>query len=291
MTRTFAYDENGNRTDGDFQTDEDNRLGWDGTFEYLYDAEGNCVSKTRITPDADPDVDWRTEYTWDHRNRLTRVVIKNASESVIEDVEYTYDYLDRRICKGAEGGMCEYHIHRGDTVVATIWDSDGLTGGVFGPALGSVNLYDAAVDEILAVDDGSAVEWSLADHEGSVRDILDDTGALIEHRDYTAYGEISRFDNTGTEIPDTVALDFVFAFTGREWDDDIHLANHRARWYDPHAARFINQDPSGFAGGDSSRGKKAAKPLRTPPRAAGATLEIGLCGLNRLEYGHPPVSV
>ena len=106
------------------------------------------------------------------------------------------------------------------------------------------------MDEILAVDDGSAIEWSLADHEGSIRDILDDTGSLAEHRDYTAYGEMSRFNPDGT--PDTTALDFIFAFTGREWDNDIHLANHRARWYDPHAARFINQDPSGFAGGDAN---------------------------------------
>ena len=287
----FTYDDNGNRTDGSFQTGGDNRLAEDGTFTYLYDDEGNCISKTRIS--TDPADDWRTEYTWDHRNRLTRVVVKNRSGAFMDVFEYSYDYLNRRIRKADyldfTDERYEYQIPRGDNAVATITDADGLAGTGSAPALAAVNLYGAAVDEILAVDDGSDVQWGLADHEGSIRDIVDDTGDLVEHRDYTAYGEISRFNPDGT--PDTAALDFVFAFTGREWDNDIHLANHRARWYDPHAARFINQDPSGFAGGDSSRGKKAAKPLRTPPRAAGATLEIGLCGLNRLEYGHPPVSV
>ena len=98
--------------------------------------------------------------------------------------------------------------------------------------LAAVNLYGAAVDEILAVDDGSDVQW--VPHRPRrlrPRHPRDDTGTLAEHRDYTAYGEISRFNPDGT--PDTTALDFVFAFTGREWDDDIHLANHRARWYRP----------------------------------------------------------
>ena len=109
------------------------------------------------------------------------------------------------------------------------------------------------------MDDGSGatgVKWGLADHQGSIRDIVNSTGALIEHRDYTAYGAMSRFNPDGT--PDTSAFDFVFAFTGREWDEDVNLANHRARWYDPNAARFINQDPSGFAGGDANLYRYAA---------------------------------
>ena len=186
------------------------------------------------------------------------MVVKNESGAFMDVFEYSYDYLNRRIRKvdylDFTDERYEYQIHRGDDAVAMITDADGLAGSGSAPALAAVNLYGAAVDEILAVDDGSgtngAVQWSLSDHEASVRDILDDTGTLAEHRDYTAYGEMSRFNPDGT--PDTTALDFVFAFTGREWDDDIHLANHRARWYDPHAARFINQDPSGFAGGDAN---------------------------------------
>ena len=82
---------------------------------------------------------------------------------------------------------------------------------------------------------------------------------------------MSRFDGTGAALPDTVALDFVFAFTGREWDDDIHLANHRARWYDPQAGRFINQDPSaaspaGTALAERKRQSRCARLLAPPER-------------------------
>ena len=89
--------------------------------------------------------------------------------------EYSYDYLNRRIRKADyldfTDERYEYQIHRGDAAVATITDADGLAGSGSAPALAAVNLYGAAVDEILAVDDGSgtpgAVQWSLSDHEAS----------------------------------------------------------------------------------------------------------------------------
>ena len=60
------------------------------------------------------------------------------------------------------------------------------------PVLGSVNLYNAA-------------KWPLADHEGSVRDIVDDAGDLVEHPDHTVDGETSRFDRgvPGGGVPGT----------------------------------------------------------------------------------------
>ncbi|MGL4942792.1 MAG: hypothetical protein ACRC46_06340, partial [Thermoguttaceae bacterium] len=55
-----AYDANGNRKN--FETGAFNRLLSDAANEYKYDNEGN-----RIAKDA-------TRYSWDHRNRLVKVL-------------------------------------------------------------------------------------------------------------------------------------------------------------------------------------------------------------------------
>ena len=40
-----------------------------------------------------------------------------------------------------------------------------------------------------------------------------------------------------------------YSYTGREHDALTGLTYHRARWYDPNLARFMNEDPVGFEGG------------------------------------------
>ena len=56
-----TYDQNGNRTDGSYQTGADNRLLCDGAFTYQYDAEGNRIKRTSL---SDGSV---TLYFWDSR--------------------------------------------------------------------------------------------------------------------------------------------------------------------------------------------------------------------------------
>ncbi len=53
-----------------------------GAFNYTYDSEGNLLTKTEI---ATSEV---TEYTWDYRNRLTNVTLKNSFGSVIQESDY-----------------------------------------------------------------------------------------------------------------------------------------------------------------------------------------------------------
>jgi len=43
-----------------------------------------------------------------------------------------------------------------------------------------------------------------------------------------------------------------FGYTGRPIDEKTGLSDYRARWYDANTARFINEDPSGFKGGDTN---------------------------------------
>jgi YD repeat-containing protein len=62
----------------------------DGTFNYTYDNEGNTTRRTRIVGGQ------VTEYTWDHRNRMTSVIDRvSATGSKTQQVEYVYDAFDQ----------------------------------------------------------------------------------------------------------------------------------------------------------------------------------------------------
>jgi len=42
------------------------------------------------------------------------------------------------------------------------------------------------------------------------------------------------------------------SFTGQLYDADAGLMYYRARWYDSHLGKFLNDDPMGFAAGDAN---------------------------------------
>jgi RHS repeat-associated protein len=94
------------------------------------------------------------------------------------------------------------------------------------------------------------VLWPLADHLGTLRDLAayDPQGtpgqetSLASHRTFDSFGNL--VDETNP------AVDILFAFTGRDRDEETGLQYHRARYYDPTLGRWLSEDPIGFAAGD-----------------------------------------
>jgi RHS repeat-associated protein len=75
-------------------------------------------------------------------------------------------------------------------------------------------------------------------------DLADNTGAIVDHVDYSAYGQVLAESAPG--VGDRLK------FTGREWDAATGLPYNRARHNDPAAGRWLSQDPIGFAAGDAN---------------------------------------
>ena len=76
---SYIYDANGNRihANGDsYTTGANNELTSDGNYTYTYDAEGNRISKTNTANTE------RELYTWDYRNRLTKVTQEIFSQGL-----------------------------------------------------------------------------------------------------------------------------------------------------------------------------------------------------------------
>ncbi|WP_158265599.1 RHS repeat-associated core domain-containing protein [Blastopirellula marina] len=253
---SYTYDENGNRTGGSYSTGDNNQILSDGTYNYTYDDEGNRLTKTNISTGE------VIEYTWDNRSRLVNITTKTSGGTITHEVDYTYDIFNRRIGKtiDADGdgagtateeiyiydGLREEQGNAGDHILLAFDESDDLTDRfLYGPNVDQV----LASEEVTSTASAGDVLWALTDHLGTVRDVVDynagtNTTTVQNHLTYDAFGNITAETNA--------AVDFLFAFTGRERDEESDLQYNRARYYDAAIGKWVAEDPIGFAGGDSN---------------------------------------
>jgi RHS repeat-associated protein len=230
----YSYDASGNRTNTGYQTGANNRLLSDGTYRYEYDAEGNRTKRVDLRSGE------VTDYFWNYYNQLTDVVTKNSNGEVTRAIEYSYDAWGRRIGKvididGAGSGVAqrESYVYEGDDV-AIVFDGNGVQLHRY--------LYGPAVDQILADENSTSVNWALVDNLGSLRDIVDRDGVLLNHVTYDSFGQVTSELN--------LDVDFRFGYTGRKRDEETGLYYYRARYYDAAVGEFVSEDPIGFNAGD-----------------------------------------
>ncbi|HLH56260.1 MAG TPA: PKD domain-containing protein [Verrucomicrobiae bacterium] len=225
---SYRYDPNGNRSGSGYIIFTNNQITADGDFTYSYDAEGNLVGRTNKSTQAS------SSYQHDYRNRLVRLVNKDPAGAVTQTIEYMYDALNRRIARRLNGSWVFFLLDRDNA-----WaDADGGTG-----AISARYLLGNRTDEMLArFWPGRGVDWYLGDNLGTVRDVVSSSGAVANHVEYDAFGQV--LSQSAVDLGDR------FLFAGREWDADSGLYYFRARYYSPSLGRFIGQDPSGFDAGD-----------------------------------------
>jgi RHS repeat-associated protein len=222
-----TYDLNGNPTGNNIVLGPNNEVISDGTFRYQYDNEGNLIQKTDIATGK------VTAFSYDFRNRLTQVTIRDSGGNLLHQENFTYDVFNRRISQTVDG-----------QTMTTVYD--GRNAWADFNSAGAVvarYLYGDRLDQLLArFQPGQGTAWYLPDHLGSVRDIVNASGQLIDHIDYNSFGLV--VSETNPSAGDR------FKFTGREFDPVLAMYYYRARFYDPILGRFINQDPLRYQAGD-----------------------------------------
>lgn len=233
----YSYDANGNRTNSGYVTGVNNRLLSDGTYNYEYDKEGNLIRKIEISTGN------VRQFEWDYRNRLVAVVDEDNSANVIQEVSFIYDAMNRRLAKDVNG-IIRHFVYDRDNVILEFVDTDGIA-GVNQPVLDKRYLHGTRVDQVLAQEDGNGnVIWHLSDHLGTIRDLVDNNGVLVNHLIYDSFGNVVSQMNSEVENR--------YLFTGREWDSEIGLYYYRARYYAAQIGRFIEEDPIGFEAKDGN---------------------------------------
>jgi RHS repeat-associated protein len=231
----YAYDANGNRATAGIVTGPNNQLVADGTFTFTYDHEGNLASKTETATGI------VATFAYDHRNRLISVVERTAGGLIVKESNYTYDVFDRRIAKTVDADGAGPIAPQASRFVY-----DGLHVWADFDANGSVTaryLYGDNLDELLArFQPAEGTAWHLTDHLGTVRDLADSAGNVINHLEYDSFGRL--ISQTNAAAGDR------YTYTGREFDGETGLYYYRSRYYDPASGRFISPDPIGFAARD-----------------------------------------
>jgi len=92
--------------------------------------------------------------------------------------------------------------------------------------------------------EAEGVRWYLSDHLGTVRDLADAAGEVIDHIAYDAFGNVLAESNP--------AAGDRFRFTGREFDAATGQYYYRARYYNAAIGRFTSEDPLGLSAGDKN---------------------------------------
>jgi len=239
---SYTYDSNGNRVVANgstYTTSTNNELTSDGAYTYTYDDEGNRISKQNSTN--------RELYTWDYRNRLTKVTQQEWDSTTetwttTQTIEYTYDYNNVWIRKINGSDKTIFIPENYQTTVQI--DNGAITHHyLWTPNQQDKLLADVTADNVL---------WTLTDHLGSIRDVVQQTSSGLvvpAHIIYDAYGNVVSCTNSEGE---TISNPILFGYTGKAFDTSTQLQNNINRWYDASIGRWLSIDPIDFEGNDTN---------------------------------------
>lgn len=223
---TYAWDSEGNRTSShlsasttyayDVQPGSGGELLADATYTYAWDPNGNLVKRT-----AKADGAFET-FAYNHENRLIAHVLHDAGGAVTKSWAFGYTPLGVRV-RVEEDGVQRFIIQDFDNP-ALVLDAAG--------AVLERRFYGRRFDEIWAVETGGQTQWTLTDHLGSVRDLVDDAGNVVAHMQYASFGRLVG----GTGTPPSLL------YSGREFDSASGFGQYRDRVYDPDTGRFLSED-------------------------------------------------
>jgi len=237
LTSHYEYDANGNRLVGPGLTaspvyDNQDRLLSYGSCTYTYRAEGSLQSKT--CPDG------TTTYDYDAFGNLRHVTLTNGTS-----IDYVIDGQNRRVGKKVNGPLVEGFLYSDDMERVEWVDGTGALKGQFVFAL-----HQHVPDYMTKA---GVTYRVVSDQVGSVRLVIDPSGAITERVDYDEFGNV---------LADTAPGLQPFGFAGGLRDIDTDLTRFGARDYDPSSGRWTAKDPLRFGGGDTELyGYSGAEPI------------------------------
>ncbi len=196
-----------------------NQLRSDDSYEYEYDANGNLSRQLSIASGA------RSEFEYDHRNRLIQILHYPDEFAVVPDWASTYCYdAGNRRTRSQESGLTRQYLYDGNNAVVVLDD--------FGTQV-KRRMYGRGIDTPLAFEQAQETQWYLSNQVRSVSDLVDDQGQV---------SDFGYLDSFGREL-DQAPTDDDLGFQSRERTSFGDLYYFRARYYSPQLGRSITRDP------------------------------------------------
>ena len=227
---TFAYDSMGNRvtvfsgqTDS-YASNNLNQYSSVNGVSFTYDLNGNLTS------------DGVQTYYYDCENRLIKAVRNSDGQTL---GEYRYDPFGRRARKTVNGQPSTVNYLLDGAQVLEERDGDWT--------LLRSYVYGTGIDEplVLISNSESQIYFYCFDSLGSVTEIADSSGNVLEHYRYSPFGAVKIFDSSWSELSES-SVGNTCCFTGRNIDRETGLYFYRARMYSAELGRFLQTDPIGY---------------------------------------------
>ncbi|WP_083446723.1 MULTISPECIES: RHS repeat-associated core domain-containing protein [Xenorhabdus] len=269
----FSYDTNGNLSqhlpvdaqgamEQFTQRQQAGRVVQRGDTHYRYDDNGRLVEKIEQCDGFRPQV-WR--YRWDTQNQLTHCETPDGSRW-----QYCYDPFGRRIrkIKERDGKLTAANLK--------LW-LDGKPDLPENPTtLGGYDYLwsgDQLIEEVPYQLDGSRLEdkrvrwlyepgsltpaarvergklhYAISDHQGTVRELLDEQGELIWNQRLSTWGKAENRGGVPSHHPDH-HVQCNFRFLGQYFDEETGFSYNRHRYYSAETGQYISPDPLNLEGG------------------------------------------
>ena len=224
VTIDYTYDPLNRLTSADYSNAD--------YYHYAYDAVGNRLSQESFINGQLS----TTNYVYDDANRL----------SSVDGVNYAFDDNGNLLSDGVNT-----YVYDSANRLISVNNTQTYTYNGIGDRLtqnGTQYILDLNAGLTQVLDDGansytyglgrisqtsSSTEYFLADALGSVRQMIDQAGAVAYTRSYDPYGVVTHTGGTSqTE----------FGFTGEQYGDSTQLLYLRARYYNPANGRFQSRD-------------------------------------------------
>lgn len=220
---TYNYEDNNNRLKKiNYQS------GHAGSF--VHDPGGN------IQQVSGDDKDITQIYYLKSGNRIKSIQIGATAKIGVPDSNLSlhYDACNSRVVKQLKD-------HSQNELCAKLYVRDEDTRSVFeetrSPDKSEKVQYLYGPEGLSGMIRGNKRYTLVKDHLGSVRKVVDETGAVVAGFSYTTFG--ITITKAGSKEPDII----FYRFTGQEFDPETGLYNFPARMYDPQTGRFYAVDP------------------------------------------------
>ncbi len=262
VVEQFTYDGLGNRITDKFgqyiYEPVQQTLNEDSQFKYIYDKRGNLILKTP------KDLQQKAyAYQYNSLNQLVKLtVFDKPLGTVIDEYRYNYDPIGRRYSlsrsfRSANELVITEYSYIGDQVIYEYHSTFNSTRtGTITDKVATYTYGLSGVDDILSVrisEAGASIHkkakasgsyYFLKDHLGSITEIADSFGNIVQKYDYSSFGVINKIQNeSGLDMTNDPYLQNQFTYTGREYDAETGLYYYRARYYDSSLGRFLQIDP------------------------------------------------
>ena len=263
----YNYDANGNRnaatepgggTDA-YVTGANNRItasndaGTGVDYAYVYDNEGNITERRLTSGNV-----LNQRFSWDHRNRLTKVENFDAAGVLTETVAYRYNAADDLVYRSADPVdtlppiIEDYLVENGQRTMTLEQDGDVLHRYQYGPT--GEALFDQSFESYGAPASQLEIDLRLplGDHQNSTRVVMghsflgDHIVYVRQSIDYDSFGRVREVVRQNAQGPLPLPmndLDTAFAHHGSIFDSSAELYLKSERWYSPDLGRFVSEDP------------------------------------------------